>query len=119
MHRADPCTQARFGEIESRGAALTKKGRALFDELFRKARETEVETSTAPHGDHSANAIHQEHLQRFFQEGFPDDWETLRKRGLIYVRYEVLSPTTEPKTLDELIAEGRVAFKGVLYEDFL
>ncbi|ORY79288.1 hypothetical protein BCR35DRAFT_279423 [Leucosporidium creatinivorum] len=113
--------KARFGEIESRGAALTAKGRALFDELFEQARSTEVDTSATPHGDNAANDIHQAHLQKFFKGGFPDDWETLRKQGLIFVRYEVAEGqhSTEPKSLDELIAEGKVTFKGILYEDFL
>lgn len=63
--------------------------------------------------------MHQEHLQRFFRGGFPDDWETMRKRGLIFTRYEVVQASDERKTLDELIAEGRVSFKAIQYEDFL
>lgn len=113
--------KARFGEIESRGAALTATGRALFDKLFEQARSTEVDASATPHGDNAANDIHQAHLQKFFKGGFPDDWETLRKEGLIFVRYEVAEGqhSTESKSLDELIAEGKITFKGILYEDFL
>lgn len=114
--------KARFGEIESRGAALTTKGRALFDRLFEQARETEVASeSTAPHGDHAANEVHQAHLKRFFAS-FPDDWETLRKEGLVFGRYEVQEGTAssgETATLDELVESGKVTFKPILYEDFL
>lgn len=65
--------------------------------------------------------MHQAHLQRFFKGGFPDEWEVLRKQGLIYVRYEVVDgpSESEAQSLDQLIAEGKVIFKGILYEDFL
>lgn len=43
----------------------------------------------------------------------------MRKRGLIFTRYEVVQASDERKTLDELIAEGRVSFKAIQYEDFL
>ncbi len=52
---------ARFGEIEQRGAALTPKGRALYDRLLAQ-------------GDAAAFGA------------FPDDFETLVREGLIYVR---------------------------------
>lgn len=113
--------KARFGEIESRGAALTTKGRSLFDDLFRRARETEVATVTAAHGDHAANEVHQAHLERFFSE-FPDDWETLRAQGLVFGRYVLSSeavPSKDATTLDELVEAKQVTFKPILYEDFL
>lgn len=113
--------KARFGEIESRGAALTTKGRALFDELFRRARETEVAIVTAPHGDHAANEVHQAHLERFFS-AFPDDWETLRAEGLVFGRYVLTgeaAPSKDLTTLDELVRSNQIVFKPVLYEDFL
>lgn len=49
---------ARFGEIEQRGAALTKKGRDLYDKCLA--------------------------VKDF--SNFPDDWETLRKQDLAYFR---------------------------------
>ncbi len=52
---------ARFGEVEQRGAALTPKGRALYDEAIAS-------------GAHDALAA------------FPDDLEVLRGQGLIFCR---------------------------------
>ncbi|KAK4700351.1 2-oxoadipate dioxygenase/decarboxylase, partial [Phenoliferia sp. Uapishka_3] len=127
---------ARFGEVESRGAALTLKGRELFNRLFEQARETEVEVAGGSHielrddgepgrktpEEESANAVHQRHLASFFEE-FPDDWEELRKQELVYFRYELVEAGQEPEvaefTMDELIASGKVLAKPIVYEDFL
>ena len=49
---------ARFGEVESRGAALTRQGRALYDRLL------------------SDGAL----------DRFPDDWSVLRRDGLVFAR---------------------------------
>ncbi len=57
---------ARFGEVEQRGAALTPRGRALYDELLRTGR-----------------------LDRF-----PDDWRVLRRDGLAYAEFR-RSPSGE------------------------
>ena len=53
---------ARFGEVEQRGAALTQKGRALYDRLLRS-------------GDPDAF------------DAFPDDLATLRREALIFCRH--------------------------------
>jgi len=50
---------ARFGEIEQRGVALTRKGRALYD------------AALAGEGDFA---------------DLPDDWDVLREKGLAYFR---------------------------------
>ena len=67
---------ARFGEIEQRGAALTPKGRALYDRLL-------ADTDPAAF------------------DAFPDDFETLVRDGLIYVRHGAHGP------------------EAITYEDFL
>ncbi|KAM0788356.1 hypothetical protein ACM66B_001497 [Microbotryomycetes sp. NB124-2] len=115
--------KARFGEIEARGAALTRKGKALFDDLFKRARDTEVDITKSSHGDHEGNEVHQRHLRRFFSE-FPDDWNTLRRDGLIFVRYEVAEgaetrAVANGSTLDDLVERGLVECKPIVYEDFL
>lgn len=125
---------ARFGEIESRGAAPTRKGRALFDELFQCARAAEVEPAGGTHVElredgapvrkESENEVHQRHLQGFFDE-FPDEWEVLRQRGLVYFYYQVVPggaggvSVGRAVTLRELIVSGRVSYKPLVYEDFL
>lgn len=122
--------QARFGEIEQRGAALTAKGRALFDRLFTLARESEVELEDEPAGashvavgtaSETANRVHQAHLARFFAE-FPDEWDALRRERLIFVSYFVVEGKDEGSggvDLEELVREGKVGWKPILFEDFL
>ncbi|KAM0748544.1 DUF1338-domain-containing protein [Meredithblackwellia eburnea MCA 4105] len=132
---------ARFGEIESRGAALTGKGRKLFDEIFQRARDAEVVEGEESEGSHvaldeegkpirklSANEVHQRHLKQFFKE-FPDDWDTLRKQGLVYFSYSLVGlgadhnddkvVSTTPVTLEDLLRTGKVVAKPLIYEDFL
>ncbi len=60
---------ARFGEIEQRGAALTPKGRALYDQCL-----TEAKRSDREHDRAMADAF----------AAFPDDWDTMRDDGLAY-----------------------------------
>jgi uncharacterized glyoxalase superfamily metalloenzyme YdcJ len=61
---------ARFGEVEERGIALTRKGRALYDRLLAQA-----------HGDGAR-------LADVFQE-FPDDLDALRVQELAFFRYSL------------------------------
>jgi len=62
---------ARFGEIEQRGAALTPKGRELYDRCLADAMTSG--------GDYEAG------LAAAFAS-FPDDWEAMREAGLAYFR---------------------------------
>jgi uncharacterized glyoxalase superfamily metalloenzyme YdcJ len=61
---------ARFGEVEERGIALTRKGRALYDRLLAQAR-----------GDGAR-------LADVFRE-FPDDLDALRVQELAFFRYSL------------------------------
>jgi len=73
VHFADGSTgshTARFGEIEQRGAALTPKGRALYDRCLAEAAEA---------------TGHAGALQAAFAD-FPDDWEALRAHDLAWFR---------------------------------
>ncbi|WP_353230952.1 VOC family protein [Novosphingobium sp.] len=64
---------ARFGEIEQRGAALTPKGRALYDRLLAEAQGGDPAVAYA------------DRLRACFA-AFPDDVATLAREGLIYLR---------------------------------
>jgi len=103
---------ARFGEIEQRGLALTRKGRALYDQLL-------ITASTAEKAD---NLSHQQHLAQIFAT-FPDDFNTLRQQKLGYFRYGRSEQDPSAKiTLDNLeqsIASGFVTVEPIVYEDFL
>ncbi|MEM7617684.1 MAG: VOC family protein [Pseudomonadota bacterium] len=110
---------ARFGEIEYRGAALTKKGQALYDKLLNKTR---AHIKPAPDGSNANEYINT--LIENFKE-FPDDLYSLYKQGLIHVKYYV---TQKGKNnigklgnlnLDNLIDNGYIGFSPITYEDFL
>jgi uncharacterized glyoxalase superfamily metalloenzyme YdcJ len=102
---------ARFGEIEQRGAALTPKGRALYDHLVNQAWRKGV-TSQDP-----------EAYQDLFSQ-FPDTWEEIRDFGLAFFRYypavaDSEAAKAEGLGLDELIRTGKVGYEPLVYEDFL
>ncbi|PKS09655.1 hypothetical protein jhhlp_004274 [Lomentospora prolificans] len=108
---------ARFGEIEQRGAAVTRQGRDLYDELLREA------TKMAADETCDLDAA----LAKAF-EAYPDDWDELRTRGLVYFRYRVATdhrdghitePTQNSSTLEDLISSGVIECEPITYEDFL
>jgi len=84
---------ARFGEIEQRGAALTPKGRALYDRLLAQA---QAGPAAEPYAQRLAQAF----------TAFPDELDTLVREDLIYVR-RVTAP------------DGTITQEPLTYEDFL
>ncbi|MDX3911570.1 MAG: DUF1338 family protein [Sphingobium sp.] len=102
---------ARFGEIEQRGAALTPRGRALYDELLEKARTGPTETGET----------HDRKMAAAFA-GFPDDEVSLREMDLAYFRYKLVDGARASAgtfDLPALIAAGAVEAHPITYEDFL
>lgn len=101
---------ARFGEIEQRGVALTRKGRELYDRLLREA-------SAEKHDD---NASHQRHLRAVFA-AFPDDADQLRQQQLAFYRYrrDPQHGVSPGEDLESQIARGAVIAEPIIYEDFL
>jgi len=102
---------ARFGEIEQRGAALTPKGRALYDRLLAEA------------GTGADNQQHQQHLADVFR-AFPDDEQSLREQQLAWFDYRLsdqgkAQPPQPGESLASLIEQGRVIADPIVYEDFL
>jgi uncharacterized glyoxalase superfamily metalloenzyme YdcJ len=83
---------ARFGEIEQRGAALTPKGRALYDRLLAAA----LVPSSIPYPERLTDAM----------AAFPDNLDQMVNEGLIYVR----------QRQEE---NGRLRLEPIIYEDFL
>ncbi|UVE47786.1 VOC family protein [Pseudomonas chlororaphis] len=111
---------ARFGEIEQRGAALTPKGRALYDQLLNAARDAL--------GDfpNEANAQRYNTLMAEHFRAFPDNHEAMREQGLAYFRYFVSDQglaarqqADRPTSLEALIRAGHVRAEPLVYEDFL
>lgn len=110
---------ARFGEIEQRGAALTARGRSLYDRLL-----GETLSAVTPASDGSNAKAYGDELARRFA-AFPDDYAALRSEKLAFFRY---APTVEglrhrdesrPETVDELLRRGHMEIEPILYEDFL
>jgi len=111
---------ARFGEIEQRGIALTRKGRELYDELLQQARAC---LGCAP--DESNASEYVRILEETFQ-AFPDDYQVLHDQGLAYFYYfakqdqlhnDDLSVNTE--NISALIQSGVIKIEPIVYEDFL
>ena len=94
------------------GAALTRKGRALYDTLLARA--------------HEAGENYDAQLSAAFAD-FPDDIETLRRNALIHCRYAATEAGLRaaragmraPDGVDALIAAGWLAAEPITYEDFL
>ncbi len=109
---------ARFGEIEQRGAALTPKGRALYDTLLAKTRNVIV-----PDGSGLNAAEYVQALSDAFSE-FPDTYDGMRREKLAYFTY-ALTAKGQAETakvgadLEQLIADGLIEYAPVIYEDFL
>lgn len=102
---------ARFGEVEQRGVALTRKGRELYDRLLNQAREQAA--ATVP-GD----SRHYADILASIFEAFPDDATELRVQGLAYFRYTATGRAGAPIGGD-LVAQGFLAAEPITYEDFL
>jgi uncharacterized glyoxalase superfamily metalloenzyme YdcJ len=110
---------ARFGEIEQRGAALTPKGRKIYDDLLAGAPDAQIASSGA-----NAAAYAAELARRF--SALPDEWPTLRAQGLAFFRYSATSSGVEaahggdlPRSIEALITRGYLRFDPIIYEDFL
>ncbi|KVM65518.1 hypothetical protein WJ59_17965 [Burkholderia gladioli] len=105
---------ARFGEIEQRGMALTRKGRALYDRLLAKVRDVSDAGSSAP-----------DYMRRLEQEfvEFPDDLPTIRAQGLAFFLFTLKDEAVFHRftewDLDALVSHGAVEATPIIYEDFL
>lgn len=104
---------ARFGEIEQRGAALTRKGRSYYDHLLRLALEKEV------------TALDTNAFTAIFSK-FPDTWDELRLQGLVWFKYYVPAIITHDRppnlgtfSLNKLVNAGWIKYEPIIYEDFL
>lgn len=109
---------ARFGEIEQRGMALTRKGRQRYDELLAEVRKISSVGNAAPD--------YEQRLQAAFAS-FPDDLAEIRQQQLAFFRYRVRDPQAlrqaaaagRPWDPEQLIAEGAIEAHPIVYEDFL
>lgn len=108
---------ARFGEIEQRSAALTEKGRKLYDKIL-----GEVRTEITPATDGSNAKKYMNVLEDKFKR-FPDTTESMHEEGLAYFQYYVTKQGMKDglvnNDLFKLIKGGQIAYTPITYEDFL
>ena len=96
--------RVRFGEVEARGIALTRQGRAIYDAGIAEAARRGAEASAA--GEPLDAAGRQEVLRELWRDGFPTTEAELDAQGLGYFTYE-------------RGADGGVVATPIVYEDFL
>ncbi|MBY0112161.1 MAG: DUF1338 family protein [Phycisphaerales bacterium] len=112
---------ARFGEIEQRFYATTKKGRDLYDACL-TAGDTERDKNP---GIVKTNFEQYESQSMAAYKPFPKTLRELVDQGLIYGRYITTAKGIAAKgsigttVLKQLIAQGFVQVEGLRYEDFL
>lgn len=105
---------ARFGEIEQRGAALTPKGRELYDRLLNASR-----TALAGFPSETNASDYMRLLGEQFGE-FPDDLTQMREQDLAFFRYFASGqPSAGETTLQGLLNNGAIRCEPLVYEDFL
>ncbi|MFI9251033.1 2-oxoadipate dioxygenase/decarboxylase family protein [Streptomyces sp. NPDC053069] len=107
--------RVRFGEVEARGIALTRQGRALYDDLLGRVDEQAARNPSAARGD-LARAVWERHM--------PGSEQELAAGKLGYFTYRP-GPglpgdgSGPPAGLDALLRQGWVTAEPIVYEDFL
>ncbi|OGM43619.1 DUF1338 domain protein [Aspergillus bombycis] len=111
---------ARFGEVEQRGYALTRKGRQLYDTILSRVN---IEST-----ERGVSASEYESLLVKHFKGFPDDMAQLHSQQLAYFSYHLTPHSQEPPQLDlqggnmtlkQLLKNNIIEYEPVTYEDFL
>ncbi|WP_112133755.1 2-oxoadipate dioxygenase/decarboxylase [Glycomyces dulcitolivorans] len=104
--------RVRFGEVEQRGIALTRKGRDVYDRLVAEADRRLAETPGAKRQDVARDV---------WREGLPATERELDLEGLGFFTYRVAGPApdTDRAELRDLVASGVLVAEPIVYEDFL
>ncbi|MES4905847.1 MULTISPECIES: VOC family protein [unclassified Streptomyces] len=107
--------RVRFGEVEARGIALTRDGRALYDRLLTLVDQRAARRPEADRGE-VARAVWEQHL--------PGSERELAAQGLAYFTYRVAPDrprdgSRPPTDLGALVERGWVCAEPIVYEDFL
>ncbi|WP_432001004.1 2-oxoadipate dioxygenase/decarboxylase [Streptomyces sioyaensis] len=107
--------RVRFGEVEARGIALTRQGRARYDALLARVDEAAARRPDTDRAD-LARALWAEEL--------PDTELELAAQGLAHFTYHLVPGRPDdgnrpPAGLRDLVAQGWVRAEPVVYEDFL
>ena len=107
--------RVRFGEVEARGIAVTRDGRALYDRLLALVDE---QASRHPQADRTELA------RDLWAEHVPGSEHALAAQGLAYFTYKVAPDRPRdgrrpPTGIGELLEQGWVRAEPIVYEDFL
>lgn len=108
--------RVRFGEVEARGIALTREGRALYDRLLALVDERAAGRTAAERSE-TARAVWTEHL--------PATEHNLAVRELGFFTYHAAVPDRPashgrpPTDLRGLLDQGWLRAEPIVYEDFL
>ncbi|MFF8785095.1 2-oxoadipate dioxygenase/decarboxylase family protein [Streptomyces sp. NPDC015125] len=107
--------RVRFGEVEARGIALSREGRARYDRLLARVDE---EAAGLPRADRAELA------RRLWAEELPDSEQGLAAAGLAHFTYHVAPDrprdgSRPPTGLHDLLEQGWVRAEPLVYEDFL
>lgn len=106
--------RVRFGEVESRGVALTPAGRDRYDAMLAEV-DRHVQATSRPR---------QEVAAQVWAERLPSTEAGLARAGLAYFRYEVADraasvPFAPETSVADLLEAGLVKATPIVYEDFL
>ncbi|MEU9123125.1 VOC family protein [Streptomyces sp. NPDC048506] len=107
--------RVRFGEVEARGVALTRTGRALYDELV-----AETDRRLAEHPGATAQQV----ARGLWEARFPRDEGRLAADRLAFFTYHPVVDRPRdgrrpPTDRAALLADGWLTARPVVYEDFL
>ena len=107
--------RVRFGEVEARGIAVTREGRALYDHLLTLVDQQAAQHPTAERSE-LAGAVWAEHV--------PGTERELAAQGLAYFTYHVAPArprdgSRPPAALGDLLDQGWIRADPIVYEDFL
>ncbi|GAA2320824.1 VOC family protein [Glycomyces scopariae] len=104
--------RVRFGEVEQRGIALTRKGRDLYDRLV-----VDVDRRLGE----GQGLSRQEVALAVWRGGLPSTEAELESLGLGFFSYRVAgaAPPVERASLRELVTSGVLVPEPIVYEDFL
>jgi uncharacterized glyoxalase superfamily metalloenzyme YdcJ len=106
--------RVRFGEVEQRGVALTRRGRDRYD---RMVAEVDRRLAAAPAGTTRVDVA-----RDVWQEFLPGTERELALQGLAFFTYAVATtppPTGAVRSLRELVEAGVLVPAPIVYEDFL
>ncbi|MFG2526981.1 2-oxoadipate dioxygenase/decarboxylase family protein [Streptomyces sp. NPDC048516] len=107
--------RVRFGEVEARGIALSREGRARYDRLLARVDDQSAGLSPA---DRAALA------RRLWAQELPDSEQGLAAAGLAHFTYHAAPDrprdgSRPPAGLHDLLEQGWLRAEPLVYEDFL